>query len=69
MKKEEKCKDKSDRLYTLHGEKRNQGKPAIINGQKALAYFEGSEIVGYSTLEEITSVFYTKDLPRYELAF
>jgi len=62
-------RNKNDRLYTLHGQKRNQGKPAIINGQKALAYFEGDVIVGYTTLDELTTEFYTRDLPRYNLAF
>lgn len=58
-----------DRLYTLHGQKRAQGKLSIINGHKALAYFEGTQIVGYTTLDEMTKEFYTRNLPQYELNF
>lgn len=65
----ERKNDRTDRLYTLHGQKRNQGKPAIINGKRALAYFEGEKIVGYSTLDEINEEFYTRNLPRYTLSF
>ena len=62
-------KRKEDKLYTTHGKKRNQGKLSIINGNKALAYFEGAEIVGYTTLEEINREFYTRNLPEYFLDF
>lgn len=58
-----------DKLYTTHGKKRNQGKPLIINGQKALAYYEKGEVVGYTLLEEINKIFYTKDLESYILDF
>ena len=69
VKKTDRKNIRSDRLYTLHGEKRNQGKPAVINGNRALAYFEGDRIVGYTTLEEINQEFYTRDLPQYTLDF
>lgn len=52
-----------DRLYTKHGKKYPQGIPAIVNGQKALASYSGDEITGYTTLEELMQVFYSKDLP------
>ena len=63
-------KDKElSRLYTVHGKKRAQGKLAMINGKRALAYFEGATIVGYTTLDEMTQEFYTRDLPQYTLNF
>lgn len=62
-------KKRTDKLYTTHGQKRNQGKPSKINGTNALAYFEGDKIVGYTTLEEINKAFYTRDLPEYKLDF
>jgi len=58
------------KLYTFHGKKRSQGIPTVINGNNALAYYEGEKIVGYTTLEEINREFYTrKDLPKIELDF
>ena len=67
---EKKQISKKDRLYTAHGKKKAQGIPSVINGQKALATFEGEEIVGYTTLEEINKEFYSRDnLPQYSLSF
>ena len=67
---EKKQINKNDRLYTAHGKKKPQGIPSVINGQKALATFEGEEIVGYTTLDELTKVFYTREnLPEYNLSF
>lgn len=60
---------KKDRMYTQHGLKKAQGILSEINGKKALATFEGDEIVGYSTLEEIQEQFYKRDLPKYDLNF
>ena len=60
MKKEVRLEDK---LYTRHGKKYPQGVPAIVNGQKVLASYEGEEIIGYTTLEELLQVFYSKPLP------
>ena len=37
--------------------------------KKALGYFEGDKVVGYTTLDEINKAFYTKDLPEYKLDF
>lgn len=65
----EKKKSKKDRLYTLHGQKKAQGILSVINGQKALATFDGETIVGYTTLEEIQKEFYTRELPKYNLKF
>ena len=61
--------NKSDRLYTAHGQKMVQGVLSIINGKKALATFKGEDIVGYTTLEELNKEFYTRDLPQYNLNF
>lgn len=55
--------NRNDRLYTKHGEKYPQGIPAIVNGQKALASYNGDKITGYTTLDELMQVFYSKDLP------
>lgn len=52
-----------DRLYTQHGKKYPQGIPAIIDGQKVLASYSGNKITGYTTLDELMNVFYSKDLP------
>lgn len=62
-------KAERDRLYTLHGQKRAQGKLSIINGHRALAYYEGENIVGYTTLDEMNKEFYTRELPQYTLNF
>lgn len=61
--------NKSDRLYTAHGQKMVQGVLSVINGKKALATFKGEDIVGYTTLEELNKEFYTRDLPQYNLNF
>ena len=61
--------NKSDRLYTAHGQKMVQGVLSVINGKKALATFKGEDIVGYTTLEELNKEFYTRDLPQYNLHF
>lgn len=66
---EEKKKSNTDRLYTTHGQKIPQGIPSIINGEKALATFKGTKIVGYTTLDELNKEFYTRDLPKYSLNF
>lgn len=58
-----------ERLYTKHGKKMAQGILSEINGEKALAYFEGQKIVGYTTLNEINKELYTRNLPKYELDF
>lgn len=60
---------KKDRLYTLHGQRKAQGILSVINGKKALATFEGEKIIGYTTLEEIQELFYTKELPKFDLKF
>ena len=60
---------KTDRLYTAHGKKMSQGILAVINGQKALAFYEGDKIVGYTTQDELNKEFYTReDLPKYSLS-
>lgn len=65
-----KQKSKADRLYTAHGKKLVQGKLSVINGEKALATFQGEEIVGYTTLDELNKEFYTRDdIPQYSLNF
>lgn len=61
--------NKTDRLYTAHGQKMVQGVLSVINGKKALATFKGEDIVGYTTLEELNKEFYTRDLPQYNLNF
>lgn len=69
MREKKKKNNKSDRLYTAHGQKMVQGVLSIINGKKALATFKGENIVGYTTLEELNKEFYTRDLPQYNLNF
>lgn len=67
--KEKKKNTKEDRLYTLHGKKKVQGILSEVNGQKALATFEGEKIIGYTTLDELNKEFYNRDLPKYDLKF
>ena len=67
--KELKKNTKKDRLYTLHGKKKAQGILLEVNGQKALATFEGEKIIGYTTLDELNKEFYNRDLPKYDLKF
>lgn len=69
MEEKKKKNNKSDRLYTAHGQKMVQGVLSVINGKKALATFKGEDIVGYTTLEELNKEFYTRDLPQYNLNF
>lgn len=69
MREKKKKNNKSDRLYTAHGQKMVQGVLSVINGKKALAAFKGEDIVGYTTLEELNKEFYTRDLPQYTLNF
>jgi len=60
---------KNNRLYTTHGEKKNQGILIMVNGKTALGYFEGENVVGYTFIDEINKFSYTKELPEYELDF
>ena len=39
--------DKSNRLYSTHGRKKFFGIPVIINGRRALGYFEGDVLISY----------------------
>lgn len=57
------CINDYSKLYTTHGKKYPQGIPAIINGEKALASYSGDRITGYTTLDELMQVFYSRDLP------
>lgn len=62
--------DPATKIYTRHGKKKVQGVVSIINGNNALAYYEGEQIVGYTTLEELNREFYTrKNVPSIELDF
>ena len=66
---EQEDRTKVEPMYTHHGKKRKQGLPITVHGRKALGYFEGEKVVGYTTLDEINEAFYTKDLPDYQLDF
>lgn len=61
------------RMYTKHGAKKNQGKWALVNNRPALTFTEGQDeaekVVGYTTIDEMMSMAYSKDLPQYELDF
>ena len=39
--------DKASRLYSTHGRKKFFGVPVIVNGRRALGYFEGDTIISY----------------------
>lgn len=61
--------DKSSRLYSTHGRKKYLGIPVIINGRRALGYFEGDTIISYIYWEEACDKVYGRKLPVYELDF
>ena len=58
--------NKNGWLYTRHGKKRSFGKPITVQGVKALGYFEGEELKGYTTLEELQEFFYRAELTEYD---
>lgn len=61
------------RMYTRHGVKKNQGKWAMINNCPALTFTVTEngidKIVGYTTINEMMAMAYSKDLPQYDLDF
>ncbi len=59
-----KCQMPKSALYTVHGQKRLQGFPGIINGKRSLAYYEKGRLVGFTTLDEILKLFYEGELPE-----
>lgn len=61
-----KNQNKKDRLYTKHGVRASQGVLCEIDGQKALGTFSGDKIIGYTTFEELTKEFYTRELPKVD---
>lgn len=58
-----------NRLYSTHGAKKFLGVPVIINGRKALGYFNGDTIISYIYWEEACEKMYDKKLPVYEVDF
>lgn len=61
--------NETDVMYTQHGDKRKQGRLISVSGTKALGYFEGDKIVGYTTLDEINQMAYTRKLQNYQLDY
>lgn len=59
---EEKKRKRKGRVYTKHGQKRYLGKLVKVRGERAIGYFDGDQIVGYSTLEEIREMSYSQEL-------
>ncbi len=61
------------RMYTRHGAKKNQGKWALVNNRPALTFTigkdENEQVVGYTTIDEMMSMAYAKNLPEYTLDF
>ena len=62
-------KGRSGRIYTRHGQRKYQGKLVKVHGTRALGYFEGDEIIGYTTLEEIREMSYSQELEEYKPDF
>lgn len=61
--------DKNKFLHSTHGDPVKFGKPAEINGKKALAYMKGDKVIAYTPLEEINEMFYRSNLPQYKVEF
>ena len=61
--------DKASRLYSTHGRKKFFGIPVIVNGRRALGYFEGDTIISYIYWEEACDKVYGRNLPVYKLDF
>ncbi len=59
----------SNSLYTKHGRKKYQGRIVKVGGERALGYFEGDNLVAYSTLEEIRELSYSQELEDYHPDF
>ena len=61
--------DKSNRLYSTHGRKKFFGIPVIINGRRALGYFEGDVLISYIYWEAACNKVYGRNLPVYKPDF
>lgn len=61
--------DKASRLYSTHGRKKFFGAPVIVNGRRALEYFEGDTIISYIYWKEACDKVYGRNLPVYKLDF
>lgn len=56
-----------NKMYTHHGEKRNQGELCKVNGAYALAYMEKDKVVGFTTLDEIMHDAYSNKVREYTI--
>ena len=59
----------SNCVYTKHGCKKYQGRLVKVRGARALGYFSGDKIIGYTTLEEIREMSYSQELEEYQPDF
>ena len=62
-------KGRAGRIYTKHGQRKYQGKLVKVHGTRALGYFNGDEIIGYTALEEISEMSYSQELEEYQPDF
>ncbi len=61
--------NRKGRFYTRHGQKIYLGKLVKVHGERSIGYFDGDEIVAYSTLEEIREMSYSQELEDYNPDF
>ena len=69
MEKRNRNKKSSNCVYTKHGCKKYQGRLVKVRGARALGYFAGDKIIGYTTLEEIREMSYSQELEAYHPDF
>ena len=53
------------RMFTHHGEKRNQGELCIVNGSISLGYIENGKLIGFTTIEEMMQEACSRKLNEY----
>lgn len=58
-----------DRFYTKHGQRIYLGRLVKVNGERAIGYFKGDKIIGYTTLEEIREMSYKRELDDFHTDF
>lgn len=56
------------RLYTVHGEKKQQGQLMWIQGRLALGYVKNGEYIpkGYTYIDEMVTRGMAEDIPRFD---
>ena len=61
--------NKSDHIYTSHGEKKLLSVVTIVNGRRALGYIKNEKLLGYIYWDDLCQQVYTADYHHYDLPF